>query len=281
TLDGLADAAGLLDVDEERLALGVARQRHLLALDHDRRLVHLAAQPDEDVGGDVRVLGIAGQHALQGDVVLAEELGAAPGFVSDGQHAVDVRVVALNIAKLVFDELAHAGRAVDARDDGDVVSRANSAILALVPLEVPHLGRRIHRYRAHVDADFVPIGRQLADVQIVAVHVLSDLDVLGREADHLAIAAHRVAPADVAPGYFVSGFDVLAHLDAAGGVLEDRAPVAGGLRDGQVIFRLEHDGTVGQGGDGRHGPSNIPRCTLRGRPAIVGDRWLSVPWCWL
>jgi hypothetical protein len=37
--------AGLLDVDQERLALGMAGQRHLLAVDHHRRLVHLAAEP--------------------------------------------------------------------------------------------------------------------------------------------------------------------------------------------------------------------------------------------
>ncbi len=48
-------------------------------------------EPDQDVGRDVRMLGVAGEHALQRQVILAEELGAAAGLVGDGQHAVDVR----------------------------------------------------------------------------------------------------------------------------------------------------------------------------------------------
>src|SRR5207302_7503606 len=76
-LDRLPDAARLLDVDDEGFALGVARRRHPLTFDHHRRLVHLAAEPDEDVGGDVRVLGVAGEHALERQVVLAEELRPA------------------------------------------------------------------------------------------------------------------------------------------------------------------------------------------------------------
>ncbi len=55
----------------------MAGRRHPLALDHDRGLVHLAAEADQDVGGHVGVLGVAGEHALQGQVILAEELGAA------------------------------------------------------------------------------------------------------------------------------------------------------------------------------------------------------------
>ena len=42
-----------------------------LALDHDRGLVHLAAQADDHVGRDVGVPGVAGQHPLEDVVVLA------------------------------------------------------------------------------------------------------------------------------------------------------------------------------------------------------------------
>ena len=89
------------------------------------------------------MLGVAGQHALQRHVVLAEELGAAARLVGDGQHAVDVREIALDVAELVLHELAHAGRAVHARDDRHVVARAHPAVLALEAVEVAHLIGRI------------------------------------------------------------------------------------------------------------------------------------------
>src|SRR6266545_4654629 len=122
-LDRLPDTARLLDVDHHGLALRVAGCGHALLVHQDRGLIHLAAEADQDVGGDVRMLGIAREHALKGHVVLAEELGAAARLVGDGEHAVDVRVVLRHVAELVLDELAHAGRAVHAGDDGDVVAR--------------------------------------------------------------------------------------------------------------------------------------------------------------
>src|SRR5262245_25663109 len=63
-VDCFPDSAGLLDIDDGRLALGMPRRGHPLALDHHRGLVRLAAQADQDVRGHVRVLGVAGEHAL-------------------------------------------------------------------------------------------------------------------------------------------------------------------------------------------------------------------------
>ncbi len=263
-LHRLPDPARLLDVDDERLALRMSRRRHPLLVHHDRRLVHLAAQPDEDVGGDVRVLRVAGEHALQRHVVLAEQLRAASRLVGDRQHAVDVRIVALHVAELVFHELADRRRAVDARDDRDVVARADASVLARVAIEVAHPVRRIHLHRPHVHADLVPVGGQLADAEVVAVDVIADGDVTRREADDLSVAAHRPAGRDRLARDFVAGPDVLPDDDTRAVVLEDGAGRQLGLRDGDVVLGPQHDGAFGQG-KGGHG--NPPGLTIPDRVA--------------
>ena len=191
-LDGLLDAAGLLDVDDHRLALGMPGRRHALLVHHDGGLVDLAAEADQDVGGDVGVLGVARQDALERHVVLAEELGAAARLVRDGEDAVDVRVVLRHVAELVLDELADAGRAVDAGDDGDVVARADAPVLALVAVEVAHLVGRVEVHGPHVGADLV-LAVEVAHRQVLRVDVVAHGDVGRREADHLPVAAHLFA----------------------------------------------------------------------------------------
>src|SRR5207247_11228122 len=83
-------------------------------------LVRLAPEADQDVARDVGMLRVAREHALQGQVILAEELRAAAGLVRDREHAVDGWKIALDVAELVLHELAHARRAVHAGDDRDV-----------------------------------------------------------------------------------------------------------------------------------------------------------------
>ena len=70
-LHRLADAPALLDGHDGRPAVRGQGQGHALALDHDPGLVDLAAEADDDVGGHVGVPGVAGQHPLEGQVVLA------------------------------------------------------------------------------------------------------------------------------------------------------------------------------------------------------------------
>src|SRR5262249_41045481 len=167
----------------------------------------------------------------------------------------------------VLHELADAGRAVDARDDRDVVPRANPTILALVAVEVPHLCRRVHGHPLPLDPDLLPGGWQLGFFEVVGVHVLAGRDVLGGEADHLAVSAYGVAPLDRTTGDLMAGFDVLLGFDLGAAVGEHRPPVEGGLGNGDVVFGLQDDRAVGQGNRSGHGPSNIPWCTPRGSPA--------------
>src|SRR5262249_56963148 len=176
----------------------------------------------------------------------------------------------LDVAELVLHELADAGRAVDTRDDRDVVPRANPPVLALVTVEVAHLARGVYRHRPHVDADLVPVGGQLTDVEIVGVHVLPSRDVLGGEADHLAVSPYRVTPADGTAGDLVAGVDVLFGFDLAAAVLDHQPPVEGRFGNGDVVLGLQHDRAVRKGSRSGHGPSNIPWCTPRGSPAIFG-----------
>ena len=243
-LDGLPDAARLLDVDDHRLALGMPGRRHALLVHHDGGLVDLAAEADQDVGGDVGVLGVARQDALERHVVLAEELGAAARLVRDGEDAVDVRVVLRHVAELVLDELADAGRAVDAGDDGDVVARADAPVLALVAVEVAHLVGRVEIHGPHVGADLV-LAVKIADGQVLGVDVVAHGDVGGREADHLPVAAHLFPRAPRAPRHLVPRADVLADLDAPARVLEHGAGGDLLLRDGDIVSGVEHDGDIG------------------------------------
>src|SRR5262249_6954416 len=246
SLHRLSDAAGVLDVHEERLALGMAGRRHPLPVDHHGGLVHLAAEADDDVGGHVRMLGVAGQHALQRQMVLAEELGAAARLVGDGDHAIHVWIIALDVAELVLHELADAGRAIHSRNDRDVVSCSHSAIVSLVAVEGAHLLGRVVRDGRDVHADLVAVRGQLADVEVVAVHVVPDRDVLRGEADHLPVAPHGRAAAHGAAGHLVPGLDVRAHLDGGGAVGQHAAPGQLALGDGDVVLGTQHDGAVGE-----------------------------------
>src|SRR5437588_12256767 len=101
------------------------------------RLSRLAAEADEDVGGDVGVLGEAGEGAVELVVVGAVVLHGAAGLVRDGDDAVHVRILTEQVggAKALRNVLTRAGGAVDGADDGDVVARAVAAVAAVVAEE--------------------------------------------------------------------------------------------------------------------------------------------------
>src|SRR5207245_6116400 len=220
-LHRLPDATRLLDRDDGG-PVGPARNRHLLLVDEDGGLVDLAAEPDEDVGDDVRVLRVPGQHALERPMILAVQHLAAPRLVGDRDDSVDVRVVGGDVPELLPHELADAGRAVDGREDGDVVARAHAAVSPLVAVEVAHPFGRVVVDRLHVHPDLVLLP-ELADGQVVNVHVVADPDLLGREADDLAVATDGLADPCRASRDLVAGPDVLAYLDLLRTVLDNRA----------------------------------------------------------
>src|SRR6266446_732494 len=213
----------------------------------------------EDVGGDVRVLGVAGEHALERQVVLAEELRPAARLVRDRDHAVHVRVVALDVAEPSLHKLAHARRAVHAGDDRDVVPRPDAAVLPLEPVEGAHRLAWVVLDGVHVGAELV-LALELADAEVVRMDVVARLDVLRGKADDLAVAAQGGARQHPSPRDLVAGLDVLAHLDARAAIFQNRARGELLLRDRDVVFGPQHDGSLGQR-ECRHGVPPAPNYT--------------------
>ena len=244
-LHGLPHAARFLDGEDGGLTLRVAGDRHPLPLHHDDGLVDLAAQADQEVGGDVGVLGVARQDALERQVVLAEELGPAAGLVGDRQHAVHVRKVLPHVAELLADELADAGGAVDRRDHRHIVARADPAIPPPVALEGAHLGGRIVVHGPDVGADLV-LALELPDRQVVSVDVIALGDGAGGEPDHLAVAPDGDAHGNMPAGNFMPRPDVLTGLDDSPSVLEERAGTDLGLGDRDVVLGAEDDRLVSE-----------------------------------
>src|SRR5947207_5053923 len=108
-------------------------------------LACLAAKAHQDIGGDVRMFGEAGESAVELVVVRAVVLHGAAGLVGYRHHAVHVGVLLEEVggAELLGDVLAGAGGAVDRADDGDVIARAVAAVAAVVA----HPGARLPRGR--------------------------------------------------------------------------------------------------------------------------------------
>src|SRR5262249_6198201 len=194
---------------------------------------------------------------MQRLMILAEELGAAARLVGDRDDAVDVRVVPRHVPELLLHELADARRAVHRGDDGDVIARADTAVLALETVEEAHLLARVEGHWLDVDADLVAVGGQLADVQVVAVDVVADGDVLRREADDLAVAPNRPTGGYGPAGHLVAGLDVDADGNPGRPVLEHGAGAELLLGDGDVVFGPEDDCSVGERISG-HGALTIP-----------------------
>src|SRR5438445_13546264 len=95
------------------------------------RLPRLTAESDEDVRGDVRMFGEAGERAVELIVVRATVLHGAAGLVRDGHDAVHVRIALQEVggAKALGDILARRRGAVDGADNRDVVAAAVAKML--------------------------------------------------------------------------------------------------------------------------------------------------------
>src|SRR6185503_12157291 len=91
-------------------------------------LVDFATEADEDVAGDVRMPGDAGEDALQHGLRFAG-IHRAAALVGESDDAIDIRKIPREVrrAEAVADVMGDAGRAVDAGNDGDVVARARRA----------------------------------------------------------------------------------------------------------------------------------------------------------
>src|SRR5262249_30287347 len=102
--------------------------------------------------------------------------------------------------------LARAGRAVHRAEDRDVIAGAVAALAAVIPLEIPQLGRWRGRRRA-VAAEsvvaFEGVGRHVVHVDVAARG-----DLLAGKADNLAVLVDRGAFRDSAQS------DLVTHADA-------------------------------------------------------------------
>ena len=132
-LDGFPRAAGVLDGHGAEV---VALDQAVLVL-QARDLEHLAAEADDQRGGEVGVAGIAPLRALERLVALALGGQPAAGAVHERDDAVDVGILLENAG--AGDGLGHEardrGRAVHAGEHADVVARAGLAVGAAVALE--------------------------------------------------------------------------------------------------------------------------------------------------
>ncbi len=213
-----------------------------LGAEQRRDLIRLAAEADEDRRCDVRMPRVA-RHRPAQHVHAFAHVHAAAGAVRQRDHAVDVRIsgehVGTNVgAELIGDRTRHRCRAVDARDDRDVVARRDAAVVA----HDAHEGRRRidHCGRLYVGAERVvarcaaDVGTVLAaDSHVVQMDVLAGANVARRKADDLVVAAHRRAGRNRARRELVARRDQTDHSHAF--VLDQRARHELTARDDDVI----------------------------------------------
>src|SRR5579875_37604 len=170
-----------------------------------------AAESNEDIGGDVGMLGKAGQCTVELMMVGSIVLHGAAALVCDGHHAINVGIVPKQISgtDTLGDVLAGAGRAVDRADDGDVVARAVTAVAPVVAHPVTHgdgaggIRPRRNRRRWTIAAKTI-ISLESSSRDIMNVDPFPRFDVLAGETDDLAIFGDGFAFVDPAQGDLVS-----------------------------------------------------------------------------
>ena len=191
-LHGLAGAAHFLDVH------GAQPAGELLLLHQPADLVHLAAQAEHDDGGEIRMPRVAAERPPQQRQRLALRHAAA-GLVGQRHHAIDVGKIGQRVVAGERIALEHVGdhardmrAAVHRGEDADVVARRDPAVRAADALE--GRGQIEIRHRLDVDAIGIVLG-EIAHAAVMGVHVLARRNRRGGEADDLAVAADRLAPA--------------------------------------------------------------------------------------
>ena len=255
----LGGAAGVLDA--EGLQVGAFLQP--LLGDQALDLVGLAAQADDEHGGEVGVARIAAQRAPQHAQFLARAVGGAAHAVRQRDHAVDVGEVGQGLgpdvaAEVVGDRARGGGRAVHAGQHADVVARGHAAVGAHDAVEGGGRGGVVGGQRA--GARLMGPG-EIAEGQVVHVHVLAGGDGLRGVADDLAVAPDRLARADRPRGDLVAwghqAGDRHAFLGDHGAA--EQLPAC----DDDVVGRVDADrggGRCGHGGVGRSGKGFRRRC---------------------
>ena len=175
-------------------------------------LVDLAAQAEDEGGRDIGMH----QHAAEGApqlIHIGAEGVAAAFAVREGDHAIDIgrQCLAFVAAR---DQFRGVRGAVAGGHDGDVVARADAAVLALVAEEGGGIGARTGD-RDFRGGEFV-VEDQFLEGEVVGVDVAAGIDGHLGAADHLAVALHGFAGGDVPERDFVAGGNGVAGQQRAG-----------------------------------------------------------------
>ena len=125
--DRLGRAAGVLD------AVGAQERAFLQFFCAEQRddLVRLAAEPDHQHAGEVRMPRVAAERAAQERHPFAVRVHAAAGAVRQRDDAVDVRKGGEAFAReMAGDAARDRRRAIDRRQDAEVVARRDATVAA-------------------------------------------------------------------------------------------------------------------------------------------------------
>ena len=138
----------------------------------------------------------------------------------EGDDAIDVGEFGFEavVTKMICDVSRNTRRAIHARDDGDVIARAD---FAASTRETRKLNGSVWFGQIfRIDTPRVVAG-EILHPQIVSVHVLADEDVARREAKGLSVFLYRLTRRDVAQGYFVTDGDIGRDYELGGSVGQD------------------------------------------------------------
>ncbi len=241
-LDGLPEPAILLDRQHQRL---VAVERGVR--DHVFRLVCLAAEAEDDVAADIRMIDDTCHRLLEQVEVVRAVMRATPALGREADDPVDVRELVHDrvVAEVIGDAAGRGRGAVHAGEDGDVVACADPAISPAVPHERPPLGLRHHLDRLVIRREgVVEIELALMHLDILRVHMLPGGDIHRGEADDLPVTADLGALRDVTQGDLVPGRDHLRDLQLA--VLHDQRGTGeeGGLGNTDIVAWIKAHGDI-------------------------------------
>ena len=252
---GLAGAADFLDVHRAQPA------GEFLLLHQPADLVDLAAQPQHDDGGEIRMPRIAAERAPQQRQRLVLRHAAA-GLVGQRDHAIDIGKIRQRIVageRILLEDVGDDARdmraAVHRGEDADIVAGGDAAVGTADAVE--GRGQIEIRRRRDVDAEGVVFG-EIAHAAILGVDMLARRDRRGRKADDLAVAADRLAHRDRPDR----------HLVARGNPL-DRGHAVGHHHAGRQAGACDQHAIIGmQADDGGWGHGMSP-CALR----LASSEW--------
>ena len=240
-LDGLTGAPALLDDERgERQS-----RRELLGAEQRADLVGLAAESDNQHGGEVHMLGVAGDGPAQRLHAITDDAHAAAGLVGQRHDPVDIGIIGeqpgvagKRVAAEGFGDVARGpGRAVHRGQHADIVARGDPAIRS----DDPHEGRlRLDILRRpRIDAEGMVAGK-VVDFAVMDVNVVAWRDVDAGEADDLAVAEDGAALGNCGDRHLVAAWNAPDGGHAA--IRQRRATRDLAPRDDDIVDHVQMHG---------------------------------------